>query len=122
MLFEETRLYLCRSGGWSRRGFDADGISRRFAAKGTGTGPCDYPEGQGIRTLRGQSCLLPRNRTFGGSEGGKPLPSYSQVFGREMVSLAKKHDNLVAITAAMPDGTSLSEFRKLYLTGFLMWE
>ncbi|NLY53010.1 MAG: 1-deoxy-D-xylulose-5-phosphate synthase [Firmicutes bacterium] len=49
-----------------------------------------------------------------GSEGGKPLPSYSQVFGREMVSLAKKHDNLVAITAAMPDGTGLSEFRKLY--------
>ncbi|NLA58842.1 MAG: 1-deoxy-D-xylulose-5-phosphate synthase, partial [Firmicutes bacterium] len=48
------------------------------------------------------------------SENSKPVPSYSQVFGREMVSLAKKHDKLVAITAAMPDGTGLSEFKKLF--------
>ncbi|MGI6567880.1 MAG: 1-deoxy-D-xylulose-5-phosphate synthase [Limnochordia bacterium] len=48
------------------------------------------------------------------SEAGEPVPSYSQVFGREMVSLAKKNDRLVAITAAMPDGTGLSQFKELY--------
>jgi len=39
-------------------------------------------------------------------------PSYTQVFGRTIVELARKHDNLVAITAAMPDGTGLTPFRE----------
>ena len=39
-----------------------------------------------------------------------PLPSYTDVFGRCMIRLAAKNDKLVAVTAAMPEGTGLSEF------------
>ena len=35
---------------------------------------------------------------------------YSKVFGEQLVNLAKKDDKIVAITAAMKDGTGLTEF------------
>ncbi len=38
----------------------------------------------------------------------------SKVFGNKMVEMAKTNKNLVTITAAMPDGTGLSEFASLY--------
>lgn len=40
----------------------------------------------------------------------KHTPSYSEVFGSKLVSLAAEDDSIVAITAAMPDGTGLGEF------------
>lgn len=40
--------------------------------------------------------------------------TYTDVFGQTMVDLADKRDNLVAITAAMPDGTGLCAFQKKY--------
>jgi len=40
--------------------------------------------------------------------------SYSDIFGKEIVKLAEKEHRLVAITAAMPDGTRLNEFLKEY--------
>lgn len=40
--------------------------------------------------------------------------SYSDVFGKEMVKLAEEESKLVAITAAMPDGTGLHEYLKKY--------
>lgn len=40
--------------------------------------------------------------------------SYSDIFGKEMVKLAGEESKLVAITAAMPDGTGLNEFSKKY--------
>lgn len=39
---------------------------------------------------------------------------YSKVFGNKLVELAKKNDKIVAITAAMKDGTGLSEFQKQF--------
>ena len=39
-------------------------------------------------------------------------PSFSEVFGKTLVDLAKTRDDIVAITAAMPDGTGLSSFAK----------
>jgi 1-deoxy-D-xylulose-5-phosphate synthase len=44
-------------------------------------------------------------------EKSSDFPSYTQVFGQTVVELAQKHENLVAITAAMPDGTGLTLFR-----------
>ena len=41
-------------------------------------------------------------------------PSYTRVFSDTMLKLAKEKENLVAITAAMPFGTGLYDFRKLY--------
>ncbi len=40
------------------------------------------------------------------------VPTYSDVFGETMVELAHKDKRVVAITAAMPDGTGLSKFRE----------
>jgi 1-deoxy-D-xylulose-5-phosphate synthase len=44
----------------------------------------------------------------------KPPPSYTSVFGRTMVELAKNDDKVVAITAAMPEGTGLQSFAESY--------
>ncbi|WP_432400773.1 1-deoxy-D-xylulose-5-phosphate synthase [Wukongibacter sp. M2B1] len=40
--------------------------------------------------------------------------TYSQIFGKTLVELAKKNTDIVAITAAMPSGTGLEEFSKKY--------
>lgn len=50
---------------------------------------------------------------------GKPLPkngrpSYTAIFGQTMIKLAKANDKIVAITAAMLDGTGLYEFEKQF--------
>lgn len=44
--------------------------------------------------------------------GGKL--SYSSVFGKTVCDLAKKDKNVCAVTAAMPDGTGLTEFSKKF--------
>ena len=47
--------------------------------------------------------------------GEKLAPSkkdYSKVFGEKLVELAKKDEKIVAVTAAMKDGTGLKEFAK----------
>lgn len=51
-----------------------------------------------------------------GTVAAKPssTPTYSQVFGSTLVELAQKREDIVAITAAMPDGTGLSAFREKF--------
>ncbi|MCY0882083.1 MAG: 1-deoxy-D-xylulose-5-phosphate synthase, partial [Firmicutes bacterium] len=41
-------------------------------------------------------------------------PSYSQVFSETLIDLARDNEKIVAITAAMPDGTKLELFEKAY--------
>ncbi len=41
-------------------------------------------------------------------------PSYTQIFGDCMVELAAQDDKIVAVTAAMPEGTGLTEFSHRY--------
>lgn len=41
-------------------------------------------------------------------------PTYSKIFGDFMVELAKQNDKIVAVTAAMAEGTGLSEFAKSF--------
>ncbi|MDF2873841.1 MAG: dxs 2 [Sporomusa sp.] len=41
-------------------------------------------------------------------------PSYTQVFGDTLVKLAEQNPNIVAITAAMPEGTGLKNFSARY--------
>ena len=43
---------------------------------------------------------------------------YSKVFGEKLVEIAKENKKIVAITAAMTDGTGLAEFAKKYPTRF----
>jgi 1-deoxy-D-xylulose-5-phosphate synthase len=50
---------------------------------------------------------------------GEPLkkpgaPSYTKIFGQTLVRLAEDDHRVVAITAAMPEGTGLSQFAALY--------
>ncbi|HTY08704.1 MAG TPA: 1-deoxy-D-xylulose-5-phosphate synthase [Candidatus Edwardsbacteria bacterium] len=42
----------------------------------------------------------------------KDIPSYTEVFGQCLVDLAKRDQRIVAITAAMPEGTGLDCFRR----------
>jgi len=43
-----------------------------------------------------------------------PNPSYTQVFGDAMVQLAKEDQGIIAVTAAMPEGTGLAQFSELF--------
>ncbi len=52
-------------------------------------------------------------------ESGKPVKeeksiSYTKVFSNAVLKLAKENEKIVAVTAAMPFGTGLSEFKKHY--------
>ena len=42
------------------------------------------------------------------------IPTYTQVFGEKMVELATADNRVVAVTAAMPEGTGLAEFAKRF--------
>lgn len=44
--------------------------------------------------------------------------NYSKAFGRAIINIAKNNKNVVAITAAMTEGTGLGEFAKLYPNRF----
>lgn len=46
----------------------------------------------------------------GGNGPGSHAPSYTSVFARSLVKLARQDSRIVAITAAMPDGTGLVKF------------
>jgi 1-deoxy-D-xylulose-5-phosphate synthase len=68
--------------------------AERDAARFHGTGPFDISTGQAL------------------SSGEKP--SYSRVFSETLVRLAEEDERVVAITAAMPEGTGLERFAKAY--------
>ena len=53
-------------------------------------------------------------------EKPKPsVPSYTSVFGKAMAELGARNEKLLAITAAMSEGTGLSEFAELFPDRFL---
>ncbi len=51
------------------------------------------------------------DKETGKLEKASDFPSYTQVFGRTLTEIAKHRSDIVAITAAMPDGTGLTTFR-----------
>ncbi|WP_317367254.1 1-deoxy-D-xylulose-5-phosphate synthase [uncultured Tyzzerella sp.] len=58
--------------------------------------------------------VAPFNMETGKSINTTKVETYSDVFGKFMVREANKNKKLVAITAAMPSGTGLLFFKKLY--------
>ncbi|MCP4549121.1 MAG: 1-deoxy-D-xylulose-5-phosphate synthase [bacterium] len=48
------------------------------------------------------------------TNGEVPLPSYTDVFGATVCELARADKRILAISAAMPEGTGLQEFSQLY--------
>ena len=52
----------------------------------------------------------------------RTVANYTDVFSTVMCKLGQRDERVVAITAAMPDGTGLKRFRICTRTGSLMWE
>ena len=50
---------------------------------------------------------------------GKHYPSYTQIFGETLVQLAKTDPRIIAITAAMPEGTGTNLFREEFPSRFV---
>lgn len=48
------------------------------------------------------------------SKGTSNAPSYTKVFGNSLVAEAQKDDRIVGITAAMPSGTGIDVFEKVF--------
>jgi 1-deoxy-D-xylulose-5-phosphate synthase len=80
-----------------------------------------------VRTIKGKGYEPAEkdSRTFHGVpvfdvENGKlevkpdARPTFSDVFAAAMIELAPTHPKMIAITAAMPDGTKLSKFAKAF--------
>jgi 1-deoxy-D-xylulose-5-phosphate synthase len=79
--------------------------------KGKGYRPaeCDPTSFHGVGSFdieTGKSCKIASN--------GPCAPSYTEVFGNTMVELADKDAKVIAITAAMPQGTGLETFSKRF--------
>ncbi|WP_424245024.1 1-deoxy-D-xylulose-5-phosphate synthase [Elusimicrobium posterum] len=52
------------------------------------------------------------DKDTGETSGGKPAaPTFTKVFSQTLVKLAEKDEKILAITAAMPEGTGLDAFR-----------
>jgi 1-deoxy-D-xylulose-5-phosphate synthase len=79
-----------------------------ITTKGKGYPPAEENSGQfhGVGPFDRQTGKVKVNK-------GAP-PSYTAVFGDTMVKLAASDDKIVAITAAMRDGTGLASFAKAY--------
>lgn len=56
----------------------------------------------------------PFDVTTGETIGGSGKDSYTDIFSKVLVDIGKKDEKVVAITAAMADGTGLSRFAKLF--------
>jgi len=51
----------------------------------------------------------------GNSNGNKnDIPTYTEVFGETMTRLAGEDEKIIAVTAAMPEGTGLAKFHELF--------
>ncbi|MCL1846609.1 MAG: 1-deoxy-D-xylulose-5-phosphate synthase [Coriobacteriia bacterium] len=76
--------------------------------KGRGYAPAEMqPE-----RFHGVSCYDPRTGRFNGKKSHNP--SYTEVFSKALLAEATARDNLVAITAAMGDGTGLTAFSETF--------
>ncbi len=73
--------------------------------KGKGYPPAEsYPD-----KFHGISPLAQENGELAKKE---PLPTYTEVFGKTLIELAKKEEKIIGITAAMPGGTGIDIFAR----------
>lgn len=79
---------------------------------------CVTQKGRGYHPAQANPELFhsasPFDRKTGKPKNKDKRPTYSSVFGKIMLDLAEKNESLVAITAAMPDGTGLKLFGEKY--------
>ncbi|MEJ2282483.1 MAG: 1-deoxy-D-xylulose-5-phosphate synthase [Desulfobacterales bacterium] len=76
--------------------------------KGKGYAPAEknpvYFHGCGCFEVETGNCIDPKST----------IPSYTDIFGQTMLRLAQKDERIVAVTAAMPEGTGLAKFAQTY--------
>ena len=78
-----------------------------------------YPPAE--RTLRSSTGQAPFRSRRGSRQRFSTTDSYTQVFSKVLTDIAKKDDKVVAITAAMADGTGCLHSRNISRTAFSMW-
>ena len=76
--------------------------------KGKGYTPAEenpvYFHGCGCFEVHTGNCIDVKN----------PIPSYTEVFGDTMLQLAEENERIIAVTAAMPEGTGLADFSEKF--------
>ncbi len=89
------------------RGLSGPVLVHVVTKKGKGYPPAeaDAPRFHGVPPL---------NKLTGEPVAKGGAPTYTKVFGKTLVDLASKDSRVVAITAAMPDGTGLSYFAEAH--------
>ncbi len=79
---------------------------------------CVTQKGRGYHPAQANPAMFhsasPFNMKTGKPKNKDQRPTYSSVFGKIMLDLAEKNKSLVAITAAMPEGTGLKPFGDKY--------
>jgi len=84
--------------------FDEPVLLHVTTKKGKGYAPAEknpiYYHGVGCFDISSGECV----------SDGISIPTYTEVFGETILKLAKNDDRIVAVTAAMPEGTGLSKF------------
>ncbi len=77
---------------------------------------CVTQKGRGYAPAQGNPerfhGAAPFNRATGEPLSNSTVPTYSKVFGRTISELARRDEGIIAVTAAMPEGTGLSGFAK----------
>jgi 1-deoxy-D-xylulose-5-phosphate synthase len=79
---------------------------------------CVTKKGKGYHPAQSHPSLFHSASPFG-IKTGESLdknrrPTYSSIFGQTMVRIAEEDDKVMAITAAMPDGTGLNSFAQRF--------
>jgi len=89
---------------------DLDGpvLVHVVTTKGKGYAPAE----ENPTYFHGVGCFVPE--TGEAKKGSSCLPPYTDIFGRTLVKLAEIDPKIVAITAAMPEGTGLNYFADTY--------
>jgi 1-deoxy-D-xylulose-5-phosphate synthase len=76
--------------------------------KGKGYAPAEknpvFFHGCGCFDVETGNCLDPVN----------PVPTYTEVFGQALIEMAHQDQRIVAVTAAMPEGTGLAKFAEIF--------
>lgn len=86
---------------------------------------CTYEKGKGYLPAEENPAKFhgtgPFHLETGDAKESKGADTYTEVFSKVLLDIAKKDERIVAITAAMADGTGLTPFAKHFPNRFLMW-
>ena len=88
------------------KGYDSPVLIHVLTKKGKGYAPAE----ENPDKFHGVSSFDPKT----GKSRKEKKTDYSAVFGEELVKLAKENDKIVAVTAAMRDGTGLKPFEEQF--------